>query len=116
MKSFFAACLLSIVAGSSYGQTNTITVSKRSALHVPTAASTNAVVAPVVPIQKTLSHESEVQPADIGLYRRFKEQAFYTKSMSPTWTSTESIFRSDNDQMGDSCIRDTYLTIFPSGR
>jgi hypothetical protein len=84
------------------------------------AASKNTASVPAVPAQRTFSHRTEVQPADLATFRRIKEEGLLTPEISKngrnTWAATESIFRSDNDQMGETCIRDTYVTIFPTGR
>ncbi len=44
-----------------------------------------------------------------GLLTRRKSQQDYGAGL-------ERIFRSDNEQMGETCIRDTVVTIFPPGR
>jgi len=107
----------------SFGQTNAAPSTAR-ALARPEPqkqiAAPNATVnAAVVPPQNTLSHTSEAEPANTALFRRISEERLLVRERpmkDTSWARTESIFRSDNDQMGDSCIRDTYVIIFPTGR
>jgi hypothetical protein len=128
VKRIVVFCAVLIFQGlSAFGQTNAVPPADhrlaRAEWRGQKAASNNIVVAPavrVVPAPRTFSHHSTAPPADMAKFRRIEEEGLLTPGISKnnrnTWAATESIFRSDNDQMGETCIRDTYVTIFPPGR
>ena len=122
--SVLVSSMLLLPGFNSFGQTNVVPPAaqpvSRPALRGQGMVSTNIAGMPVSPSQPTFSHKAETTPADLARFRRIHEEGLLAPVKSRngrnTWAATESIFRSDNDQMGDSCIRDTYVTIFPTGR
>ena len=75
-------------------------------------------VVPAAPAQGVLSRTTEARPADIAAIHRISQEGLLhrTELRKDYWESIETMFRSDNTQMGDECIRDTVVTIFPTGR
>jgi hypothetical protein len=125
MKRVVVLCFVLMVQGlNSFGQTNATPPAAHPVQHpepqVQKAVATNSVSVPAAPVERTLSRTAEMTPADLAMFRRIKEEGLLAPrrptSGRNTWASTESIFRSNNDQMGETCIRDTYITIFPTGR
>jgi hypothetical protein len=126
MKKVVVICFVLMWQGlNSFGQTNnapppTSRPVPRPEQPAQKAATNNIASAPMVSAHPTFSHTSEIPPEQLAQFRRIKEEGLLEPGVSRngrnTWASVESIFRSDNDQAGDSCIRDTYVTIFPTGR
>jgi hypothetical protein len=68
--------------------------------------------------QGSFRHSSEAQPWDLAVFQRVSRDGRLTPSepKKDFGATLERIFRPDNDQMGETCIRDTVVTIFPTGR
>jgi len=75
-------------------------------------------VVPAAPAQGVLSRTTAVRPSDIAAIHRISREGLLQRPQSQKdyWASIEPMFRSENTQMGDECIRDTVVTIFPTGR
>jgi hypothetical protein len=82
------------------------------------AASNSVTVAHPAPARNSLAHKTEVQPAELATYRRIKKENLLTLQapVNNHAAAFNTIFGSDNDQMGETRIRDTVVTIFPPGR
>ena len=69
---------------------------------------------------ETVLFSKEADPAETAVFRRIeREGLFKPRSVSNDrdyGKMLSGLFRSGNDQMGESSIRDTVITIFPSGR
>jgi hypothetical protein len=125
MKKIILLCIVGVLQGvNAFGQTNAVAPARHPvATHEwrgQMSASNNIVRAPGVSQRSSLQHRSEIKPADEAMFRRIKEEGLLAPRMATTgrnnWAGTESIFRSDNNQMGETCVRDTVVTIFPTGR
>ena len=122
MKRIVVLSFVLILQGvSSFGQTNAVPPTGRSvarpqgrqAVSKPKTAGDSA-----VPTQGTLSRSTEAQPADHAAIRRISREGLLMPRGSKIdfGAKMERIFRSGNDQMGETCICDTVVTIFPAGR
>ena len=125
MKKIILLCIVGVLqVVNAFGQTNAVVpATPPIATHEwrgQMSASNNIVRAPGVPPRSSVQHRSEVQPANEAVFRRIKEEGLLAPRTATSgrnnWAGTESIFRSDNNQMGETCIRDTVITIFPTGR
>jgi hypothetical protein len=71
----------------------------------------------ILPV-KTFSADSD--PAETAVFRRIEREYLLQpggfERPHDFSSKLSSIFRSDNDQMGETSIRDTVITIFPTGR
>jgi hypothetical protein len=65
-----------------------------------------------------LSRTTAARPQDIATTRRISREGLLKRRQPQKdyGAALESFFRSGNDQMGDVCVRDTVVTIFPTGR
>jgi hypothetical protein len=114
-------CVLILQGLNSFGQTNAVPPTGQL---VPRPEGQKAVSKPktagdsAVPTQGTLSRSTEAQPAELGAIRRISREGLLMPRGSKIdfGAMMERIFRSENDQMGETCIRDTVVTIFPTGR
>jgi hypothetical protein len=121
MKRIVVLSVVLILQGlNSFGQTNAVPPAGQSlarpqgpkAVSKPETARNSA-----VPNQGTLTRSTEAQAADLAVIRRIsREGLLKPRSSRIDWAYMERMFRSENDQMGDTCIRDTIVTIFPPGR
>ena len=121
MKRIVVLSLVLILQGlNSFGQTNAVPPTGHSVARPegqkpgskPKTAGNSA-----VPTQGALSRSTEAQPADLAAIRRIsREGLLLPRGSKVDWAFMERLFRSENDQMGDTCIRDTVVTIFPAGR
>ena len=70
------------------------------------------------PAQGVLSRTTAARPQDIATTRRISREGLLKRRQPQKdyGAALESFFRSGNDQMGDVCVRDTVVTIFPTGR
>jgi hypothetical protein len=71
-----------------------------------------------VPSEGTLSHNADIQPPQLATFRRIKRERLLTPQGAnhDFGAALEAIFRPENYQMGETGIRDTVVTIFPTGR
>jgi hypothetical protein len=122
MKRVVVLSFVLILQGlNSFGQTNAVPPTGRSVarseapkpVSKPKTAGDSA-----VPSQGTLSRSTEAQPADLAAIRRISRERLLLRRGSKIdfGAIMGRIFRSENDQMGETCIRDTVVTIFPTGR
>jgi hypothetical protein len=113
----FVSAMLILGGLSSYGQTN-----------VPPAVSKTPPLLPPLPPVSTnaasgfrdpsLTRVSKAQKADTGLFRRIGEENLL-KPSTPGKNynvALESIFQSDNEWISATPVRDTYVTIYPTGK
>jgi hypothetical protein len=121
MKKIVVLCFVFALQGlNAFGQTNAVPSTSQSVPR-PQLPAQKAAAKPkvdVVPSRRVLSHEGEIPASELATFRRIERDGLLTPSR-PNYNSgaaLESIFRSDNDHMGDTCIRDTFVTIFPTGR
>lgn len=81
---------------------------------------TNGVVKPDDYDQsRELYHKTQVQPQTLQHYSRMRadeqSMARARRAQHASWANVERIFRSDNDQIGNTDVRDTVVVIFPPG-
>lgn len=123
VKSIVAACIILVLQGlSSFAQTNAAPAKSRPVPRIEghgqnAAPKPKTPDAPAVPPQGALSHVPQHQLPP-GTMARISREGLLTrrKSQQDYGAGLERIFRSDNEQMGETCIRDTVVTIFPPGR
>ncbi len=124
MKRIVVLSFLLILQGlNSFGQANAVPPTGHSVAR-PEGQGQKAASKPksagdsAVPSQGTLSRSTEAQPADLAAIRRIKREGLLIRrgSKNDFGAMMERIFRSENDQMGETCICDTVVTIFPTGR
>ena len=122
MKRIVVLSLVLILQGlNSFGQTNAVPPTGRpvarpegqKAVSKPKTAGDST-----VPTQGTLSRRTEARPAGLAAIRRIWREGLLNRreSKKDYGAELEAIFRSRNDQMGETCICDTVVTIFPTGR
>jgi hypothetical protein len=72
---------------------------------------------PAAPSQGTFSHSSEIQPAQANTFRRISREGTLMREPSKNdfGATLQGVFQSQNDQAGGPWIRNTVVTIFPSG-
>jgi hypothetical protein len=105
----------------SFGLTNAAPPTARSQARpqgqTTVSKSKTADAAPVHP-QGALSRSTEAKSADLAAVRRISKEGLLAprKSEVDYGAMLERIFRSENDQMGETSVRDTIVTIFPTGR
>lgn len=107
----------------SFGQTNSVpptghSVARPEGQGQKAVSKLKAADVSAVPTQGTLSRGAEAQPADLAAIRRIRREGMlmHRGSKIDFGAIMERIFRSGNDQMGETCICDTVVTIFPTGR
>jgi hypothetical protein len=121
VKRIVVLCFVLVLQGLNlFGQTNAVPPMGRS---VPRPESQQQTPAPKPkpaggPSGGILSHETEITPAQIAAFKRIKEEGLLTRRgpVHDYGAELESIFRSKNDQMGDTIVRDPVVLIFPTGQ
>jgi hypothetical protein len=125
MKRIVILCSVLVLQGlNSFGQTNAVPPTGQpvarpegqKAVSKPKTAKTAGATA--VPSQGIVTRGTEAQSADLATIRRVQREGLLTPRATKTnyEAALEGIFRPVNDQMGETCIRDTVVTIFPTGR
>ena len=103
-----------------FGQTNTMPPTSHSLPH-PELQGQKAGSTPKkagVPSGGTLSHTADILPPQLATFRRIKRESLMTPrgANNDFRAALEAIFRPENDELGETGIRDTVITIFPTGR
>jgi hypothetical protein len=64
-----------------------------------------------------LSHNAGIQPPQLATFRRIKREGLLMphRAKIDFGAELEAIFRPENDQLGETRIRDTAVTVFPTG-
>ena len=117
--------VLGLQGFNSIGQTNSVppavpvvSVAPSQAPKAPSKPETPGVSA--APAPQALPNHSQVHPTRAEATRKSKRINWVTvlgvNSDRNFGADVEHAFRSGNDQMGDASIRDTVVTIFPTGR
>ncbi len=65
----------------------------------------------------TLSHNAGIQPPQLSTFHRIKRESLLMppEANIDFGAELQAIFRPENDQIGETRIRDTIVTIFPTG-
>jgi len=65
----------------------------------------------------TLSHNAGIQPPQLSTFHRIKRESLLTPQEAKIdfGADLQAIFQPENDQIGETRIRDTIVTIFPTG-
>ena len=121
MKRIVILCCVLILQGlNSFGQTNAVPPTGRSVARPEgqkAVSKSKTAGDSAVPSQGTVSRSSAAQPADLAAIRRIRREGLLTPRASKIdfGAMLNGVFRSGNDQMGEACICDTVVTIFPTG-
>jgi hypothetical protein len=112
--------VLTLQGLNAFGQTNTMPPTSRSLPH-PELQGAKGAAKPKkagVPSGGTLSHNADIQPPQLATFRRIKREGLLTprRANIDFGAALEAIFRPENDELGETGIRDTVVTIFPTGR
>ena len=123
MKNIIVLSLVLILQGglNSFAQTNAAPPSGHVAPR-PKGQGQKAVSKPetpgdsAVPSRDTLTRRAEAQREEQAEIRRIAREELLSRQKSTIDydEAINQIFRSDNDQMGETSIRDTVVTIFPT--
>jgi hypothetical protein len=82
---------------------------------VPQATRTNN---PALPANVDLSNGAQLRPHETAaMKRRAQEKALAAQRAKPDYNGEiNAIFHPGNDQVGDTVIHDTIITVYPTGR
>jgi hypothetical protein len=124
MKRIVVLCSVMILQGlNALGQTNAVPPTSDSVSHPElqgqkAAAKLKAASVSAIALPGSLSRSTEIQPRQIVTFRRIKREGLLLPRISKNdpGEALKAIFWRENDQMGETGIRDTVVTIFPTGR
>jgi hypothetical protein len=126
MKKFLMVCcgVLFLQAVNALGQTNAAPagrqpVSRGQSQGEKGASKLKNATPSVAPPQGSFRHSTEMAPSDYAaaIQRASREGLLVPTAPAKNYGPTlEGIFRGYSDQAGETCIRDTVITIFPTGR
>jgi hypothetical protein len=124
MKRIVLVCFALGLSGlNSFGQTNNAVppagrpVSRSVEQGQKAPAEPKAAVVSAPPYQGPLSPSSEAPPADRATIRRMQQEGLLLpqKSKKDVGAIFVEMFQPNNDQVGETRIRDTVVTIYPAG-
>lgn len=125
MKKIVVLCFIWTLQGlNAFGQANALPPTSHSVPPHPElkaqkgAARLKTVSVAVVSPLGALSRRTEIQPVQTATFRRIEQAGLLMTRISKNdpGAALETIFRPENDQWGDTGIRDPVITIFPRGR
>jgi hypothetical protein len=120
MKRIVGLCFVLGLQGlGAFGQTNAAPPASRS-VHNPEIQGQKAAAKPSktgTVSGNTLSHGSQAQSSQRATFHRIEREGLLRVQGAnyDPGAKLEAIFQPENDQMGETCIRDTVVLIFPTG-